>query len=285
MLIMDFNMSKLNHLDRYKCIRKNKQGGIIMKIQQIRNATLIISYGGLKFLVDPWLQDKNKGFSAQSPDPIKSAMKSPLHDLPFSPEDILKDIDYCLVTHFHEDHFTKDYLPLDIPIIFQSEEDETKAKEIGFTNTSSFIENSLQINGITLTKVPGVHGDNEITSLKMGVVSGYVFQHPDEKTVYIAGDTIYYHGVENNIKTYQPDIIIVNSCDARLTFGRLIMNKEDVVSVCKVAQNAKIIASHMDNVNHGFLTREELKQYLIEQKYDKQVIIPNDGQIIQGSSI
>ncbi|APC41390.1 MBL fold metallo-hydrolase [Clostridium estertheticum] len=256
-----------------------------MKIQQIRNATLIISYGGLKFLVDPWLQDKNKGFSAQSLDPIKNDMKSPLHDLPFSPEDILMDIDYCLVTHFHEDHFTKDYLPLDISIIFQNEEDETKAKEIGFTNTSSFIENSLEIDGITLIKVPGVHGDNEITSLKMGVVSGYVFQHPDEKTVYIAGDTIYYYGVENNIKTYQPDIIIVNSCDARLTFGRLIMNKEDVVSVCKAAQNAKVIASHMDNVNHGFLTREELKQYLIDQKYDKQVIIPNDGEIIQESSI
>lgn len=61
----------------------------------------------------------------------------------------------------------------------------------------------------------------------MGVVSGYVFQDPYEKTLYIAGDTIYYKGVENNIKTYKPDVIVVNSWDARLMYGRLIMNKED----------------------------------------------------------
>jgi L-ascorbate metabolism protein UlaG (beta-lactamase superfamily) len=37
-----------------------------MIIQQIRNATLKIEYGGNTFLIDPWLQDQGTGFSARA---------------------------------------------------------------------------------------------------------------------------------------------------------------------------------------------------------------------------
>ena len=44
----------------YSIVRVN------MIIQQIRNATLKIMYGGITFLVDPWLQDQGTGFSAKA---------------------------------------------------------------------------------------------------------------------------------------------------------------------------------------------------------------------------
>ena len=44
----------------YSIVRVN------MIIQQIRNATLKIMYGGITFLVDPWLQDQGTGFSARA---------------------------------------------------------------------------------------------------------------------------------------------------------------------------------------------------------------------------
>ena len=53
-----------------------------MIIQQIRNATLKIQYGGFTILLDPWLQDKGVGFSAE---PVKEEMigvKNPMNDLP-----------------------------------------------------------------------------------------------------------------------------------------------------------------------------------------------------------
>lgn len=53
-------------------IGKKNERRTIMIIQQIRNATLKITYGGRIFLVDPWLEDQGKGPAFQS---IKEDMK------------------------------------------------------------------------------------------------------------------------------------------------------------------------------------------------------------------
>ena len=37
-----------------------------MIIQQIRNAALKIEYNGISFLIDPWLQDQETGFSVKA---------------------------------------------------------------------------------------------------------------------------------------------------------------------------------------------------------------------------
>lgn len=66
-----------------------------MKIQQIRNATLKIIYDGITFLLDPWLQDKGTGFSAMTVSPKMSGIKNPMNELPNSPAEILKDVEYC----------------------------------------------------------------------------------------------------------------------------------------------------------------------------------------------
>lgn len=50
----------------------------------------------------------------------------------------------------------------------------------------------------------------------------------------------------------------------------------------KYAPNATVIISHMDTVNHGFLTREKLREYLLEEGLMKNVIIPKDGEEIDG---
>lgn len=59
-----------------------------MKIQQIRNATILIYLAGKKLLIDPWLEDKGQGMLAPSPRP-KQNVPSPLTDLPLPVERIL----------------------------------------------------------------------------------------------------------------------------------------------------------------------------------------------------
>ena len=51
-----------------------------MKIQQIRNATIIIEYAGKRFLVDPMLG--KKGSFAPFPFSHHQELRNPLHDLP-----------------------------------------------------------------------------------------------------------------------------------------------------------------------------------------------------------
>lgn len=254
-----------------------------MKIKQIRNATLVISYGEKKFLIDPWLQDKGMGMTAPSPDEEKNKVASPLVELPCPVNEILEGVDACIITHLHPDHFTPEYLPKEMPFIVQNEEEAEKLKSMGFFNITIFDNEIIMYGDIRLVKTKGMHGENEETAGIMGTVCGIVFQHYSEPTIYLAGDTVWYDEVKNTINKYLPQLIILNACDARIKgLGRLIMNETDVSCVIKHAPDATIMISHMDTVNHGFLTRKKLEEYLIEEGLMQNVVIPKDGEVIDG---
>lgn len=93
-----------------------------MKIQQIRNATLILEYAGKKILIDPMLSDKGT-LPAFIPAKNWTFKKNPLNELPFSKEDIIKDVDFVFVSHLHYDHWDKEavrILPKGIKIFVQT---------------------------------------------------------------------------------------------------------------------------------------------------------------------
>ena len=68
-----------------------------MKIQQIRNATIIIEYAGKRFLVDPMLG--GKGSFAPFPFSHHQKLRNPLHDLPMKAEDIVHNIEHIKEPH------------------------------------------------------------------------------------------------------------------------------------------------------------------------------------------
>lgn len=228
---------------------------VYMIFQQIRNATVKITFAGKVFLIDPWLEDKGEGAIIESPDPKKNDLSNPMIDLPITIGEILADVDACIITHIHLDHFAEKHLPKDMLLVLQNKTDEKKVNEMGFKNTIYFKETILKFENIILIKTEGQHGENKETSEVMGPVSGIIFKSSIEKSLYIVGDSIWYKGIEETLKKYQPDYIVVNACDARLKdLGRLIMNEEDVVSVYNCLPSSAVIVSHMDAVNHSFLT-------------------------------
>lgn len=105
-------------------------------------------------------------------------------------------------------------------------------------------------------------------------------QHKNEKSVYVAGDTIFYDEVQKTLQQYQPKVIILNACAATFnTFGRLVMDDSDVEKVYELCPNAKIIASHMDNVAHATLNRQTLSKKLHQRNIADKILIPADGEI------
>ena len=250
-----------------------------MLIQQIRNATIKIRYGGLTFLIDPWLQDKDTGFSAPSMRPEMQGIRCPMNALPGTPESILKDVDYCLVTHLHFDHFSPDYLPPDLRIIAQNHEDAEKIREMGFEHVAAFESESLTIGDVVIHKTKAVHGDNDEVVKKMGEVCGYVFEAPGEKCMYLAADTVYCSEVEQVIGKYHPEAIILNCCEATTPLGRLIMNLSDVEKVCQVAPQAIVVASHLDSVNHALLTWKDIKAFA-DMRGLSMIRVPKDGECL-----
>jgi len=111
-------------------------------------------------------------------------------------------------------------------------------------------------------------------------VCGVVFKHKNEKTLYVAGDTVWYSAVEEEINTHKPEIIVVNGGDNQfLEGGSLVMGKEDIYQVFKAAPHATIISVHMEAVNHWTLSREELKGFINEKDMASRVFIPDDGEV------
>lgn len=248
-----------------------------MEVQLLRHATLLITINKKKLLVDPML-----GRMGVMP-PIQDSpnlQRNPLVELGI-PLDFVQNIDGVLLTHTHRDHLDEtaiEQLPKDKPILCQVE-DKDKLERLGFSKVYSIVDEFCW-QGITIHRIGGQHGTGEIAQ-KMAPVSGYVLQIEGEPSLYIAGDTIYCEEVASALLRYQPNIIIVNAGGARFITGDPItMAEQDVVSVCRQAQKAKVIAVHMEAINHCLVSRNELYAYLEQEGLADQVSIPMDGEKI-----
>lgn len=255
-----------------------------MDLQQIRNATVKITYGSTTFLIDPMLAKKGTypGFE----NTYRSELRNPLVDLTQSPDDVIAGVDAVIVTHTHLDHWddaAQQALPKDTPLFTQHEDDAKLIRSQGFKNVR-VLADVAEFGGVKITKTGGQHGTDEMYAVPalakpLGEAMGVVFQAPGYKTLYLAGDTTWRPEVDHAIQKYHPEVIVLNAGKAMMTgyTGSIIMGEEDVLRASKTAANAKIVAVHMDAINHMSLTREQLRAYVKKQGIDSRVEIPEDG--------
>lgn len=262
-----------------------------MKIKQIRNATIRIEYAGTTFLLDPWLAPKGvfcmadiPGRPFHIPDPMKEQIPMPIYGLPESVDDVLKGVDCYVVTHLHPDHIDLSGegtvgapLHKETPIFSQNDSEAAVLKRSGFQTVHVLQDAGTEYRGLRMTKTPALHG----TFVPCGDACGVIFEAQGEKTLYVAGDTIWYDGVRNTLNRFHPDVIILNACAAELVeHGRLIMNDEDVECVARTAPQARIVISHMDTVAHASITRYSLRG-LLARRGVKDYLMPEDGEVLE----
>ena len=252
-----------------------------MQFTQIRNATVKINYAGKKILIDPWLAEKGAvpGFGGT----INDHIRNPTAELPL-PVNEIADADAVILTHDHPDHWddtARNAIRKDMPFFVQHEKDAQAIRSAGFSDVRILDENT-GFAGITLIKTSGRHGRPKVLEdmkALLGEVSGVIFKHANEKTFYIAGDTVWCQEVEDSLKKYHPDIVVLNSCDAQVIGNEsIVMGNKDIYEVYKTAPDATIIASHMEAVNHATLTRKELREFLNEKAMTQRVLVPEDGE-------
>lgn len=132
----------------------------------------------------------------------------------------------------------------------------------------------IKFGDVVLNKTPALHGTIKPSAQACGIL----FQAENEKSLYVAGDTIWYEGVRKVLEEYEPEVIMLNACGAELKgFGRLIMNDEDVDCVHQTLPNAKLLLTHFDNVAHGVITRREMRARLVERGITDYVML-EDGE-------
>lgn len=258
------------------------------QVQQIRSATVKITYGDTTFLIDPMLAEQGAypGFE----DTYRSELRNPLVGLPMPAEDVIDDVDAVIVTHTHLDHWdaaAQKLLPKDIPLFAQNAADAELIRSQGFSDVR-ILDGDAEFGGVQLHKTGGQHGSDALYAIpelarSLGDVMGVVFEAPGQKTTYLVGDTVWRDEVKRALERYNPEVIVLNTGAAEVTGFEddpIIMGKEDTLRTHRAAPNATIIAVHMDAVNHMTLSRDELADYVQEKGIEDHVMIPADGEVI-----
>ncbi len=235
-----------------------------MRLTLIRNATLVLELARRRILVDPMLDDAGARPPIQG---TRNPVPNPTVPLPFPAEEVVRDVDAVVVTHRHRDHLdtrAEELLPRDVPVFCQPD-DEEALRELGLDARP--VDSGLDWDGLRITRTPARHGSGRMAEL-MAPVSGFVLDD-----LYLAGDTVWYEGVEETIDRHRPRVAVVHAGAAEFEEGGLIvMGVDDVREV--VTRVPVVVAVHLEALNHCYLTRAELRSAL------PTVLVPNDGETL-----
>jgi len=228
----------------------------VSSVKLIRNATLVLETSAGRILVDPMLR------AAGTTPPIENTPNpkaNPLVELPIPVEDVVRDIDLCIVTHLHRDHFD-DLLPQDVPILTQPESADA-LRDVGYGLIGTHHPQ------IAMTR--GRHGRDDETVANLGPVSGWVVDG-----IYVAGDTVWCDDVERALREHRPHTVIVNGGGAHFLGGRpIVMDAADVRRV-REATDARVVVVHLEAINHCVEGRDVYRAI-------DGVVVPDDGQSLE----
>lgn len=224
-------------------------------IRLIRHATLVLETSLGRVLVDPMLR------AAGTTPPIENTpnpVRNPLVELPVPADEVVRDVDLCIVTHLHGDHFD-DLLPRDVPILTQPESaDELRRR--GYEDVRT------EHPAIAMTH--GRHGTGA-TGEAMGPVSGWVVDG-----IYVAGDTIWCTEVESALAEHRPHVTIVNAGGARFLEGDpIVMDVADVRRV-RESTDGDVVVVHLEAINHCIERRDAYRAI-------GGVTVPADGETLE----
>ena len=246
-----------------------------MRLRLIRHATVLVKAAGECVLVDPMLDP------AGAREPIggtPNQVRNPLVELPEPAEVVVNGLTGVLVTHLHRDHLDETairLLPKGLPLFCQPEDADT-LRGHGFADVRP-VEGTLDWDAIRVTRTGARHGTGEIGEA-MAPVSGFVLEVPGEPVLYVAGDTIWCDEVAAALDRHRPAVVVVNAGGARFLEGDpIVMTADDVVAVARHAPDARVVAVHLEAINHCLQTRADLHQRLHDEALTDRVTVPEDG--------
>lgn len=262
-----------------------------MIIHHLRNATFVIESHEKFILVDPMLSAKG-----QLP-PFAyfkhKLQKNPIVDLPSNAQSILSKVTHCLITHSqkwgiellsHTDHLDKAGINFlyknNIPIAtLQKDSSYLKKRnlniesELEFWNLDNFADAKI-------IAIPAKHGHSWMHNF-MANGAGLYLELPNEPSIYISGDTVLTEDVKKALKELNPEITVVATGNASLDVGgEILMSIKEIIEFIKLSPK-KVIANHLEALNHCPITRDKLKNILIQNNLLEKVYVPNDGEVFK----
>ncbi len=255
-----------------------------MRIQHIRNATMIIEADDKVILVDPMLGAK--GFMPTLTLFRFKPKRNPIVGPPDNMEASLMWVTHCLITHLHPDHLDPEgerfLREKQIPVICSVKDAKTLEKKgLHVSQTVDYWKRSEFLGG-QIEGIPARHGYGFVAK-PMGNVMGFYIELPNQPSIYLSSDTIYTPDVEKVLTDYQPAISVVACGSAQLDiFQPLLMSMEDILKFTRTAPKT-VIMNHVEAVNHCPTTREDLRKAITANGWEDKALVPEDGEWMEVS--
>lgn len=216
----------------------------------------------------------------------RSPRLNPVVDLPGNSEFLLNQTTCGLITHCrygHFDHLDRsgaNFLSKKQVPVYCNSTDQPFLKRRNIRTIPLMLNQKSDFLTGSITPVAAKHGRGIVGTL-MGPGAGYFINLPDEKTLYISGDTVMTKSVQKVLIDLKPDIAILNAGTATLDLGSpILMPISEQLNFIKSAPS-KVIAVHLDAFNHCLTSRAMLKNAVSKSGLSEKVLIPEDGELIE----
>lgn len=257
-----------------------------MKVTQIRNATVLLEWGGVRLVVDPMLAPQGALPALKY---FGGGRRNPVVDLPPNAAELLDGATHALITHCQRGHF--DHLDRagkrwlrerQLPVLCMPGDAEylrSRGLEVQVLNA----QGSTPWQGGTIDPVPCLHGRGWIGRL-MAHGHGHVLRMPGEPSVYIAGDTVLTETVIDAVRRFQPDLSILPAGGAAMDLGsELIMDADEALRLAAVGKGM-FLMNHLEALDHCPTRRADLLAEARRRGLGHRVLVPQDGEeIVVGS--
>ena len=256
-----------------------------MKIQQLRNATIIVEIGPHRILVDPMLA----GRAVLPPLRVLAGLRrNPLVDLPAEAEPALQSVTHCLITHCQKGHF--DHLDRAgkrwlrerrIPVICTPHDAvHLAARGLNVQPLPEAHELASPFLGGSIRTMRCMHGRGVIGRfMEHGV--GYLIEMPGEPRLYLSGDTVLTPAIEDFVRTQQPDVCVIPAGGARFDLGgEIIMGLEEALAFARIADGV-VVANHLEALSHCPVSRQALLLAAREAGLAERLRVPADGEVLE----
>jgi len=254
-----------------------------MQIHFLRNATLIVTIGTQRILVDPMLGPKGSlpplAFFRHRP------RRNPTVSLPLNAEQALTNITAGLITHCrrgHLDHLDcpgRQWLARQRLPVYCNFLDENYLRKHNLVTRPLQPNQPTDFLGGTITAFETVHGYGFIGKL-MGPGLGYLLELPHEPRLYISGDTVLTPVVQHVLTNLRPDISVLAAGSASVDIGKpILMPIREMLEFIRLSPGI-VIATHMEALNHCPVTRDQFRNAVAQARLISKVRIPADGEIV-----
>lgn len=247
-----------------------------MKIHHLRNATLILTLGERRLLVDPMLSPPGAfpGFKVLG----GGRRPNPLVAMPSEAEAALAQVTDVLITHEHPDHFDAAGVAWTrargLPV-WASSIDVPSLRRKGL-DARELREGEL---GLSVEVIPTRHGRGFVGWM-MGPVAGFYLAHPQEPSVYLTSDSVLTSAVLDALARLRPDVVVAPAGAANFGAGPdILFSVDELVTLARSAPG-EVVFNHLEALDHCPTTRTGLRERIAVEGLSARVHIPRDGEAL-----